>query len=90
MKTKINFYFLFLITTAIVYATIGFVRWEFDWVKHLANLSSLDRLWCFIAIVAKIIIDYGLWSYIKTKSRDIDEHDTYLYDNDNKDIPRKN
>ena len=90
MKKAPNFLTLFLITTLITYIIVAFARWEFDWVKHLSDLSTLDRLWFTLAVAGKLVIDYILHNYLKAKDKPIEKQDSYLYDENNKDIPRKN
>ena len=52
MKNKIiqdrKFWQLFLITTILWYLVIGFVNWEWDWIKHMSETSSVNRLWFFL------------------------------------------
>lgn len=79
MKNK-NFWYLVLTTFILSYLIVGFVRWEWDWVKHLADTNGTNRLWFVLTVVAKLLIDFGLWSYIKDKPRAEKEQKSYIYD----------
>ena len=82
MKILKNFWYLFLITTLVWYLGIGFVRWEFDWIKQLADTSSVNRLWFFLGFAGKIVIDALLWKFLKEEPRKEEEQKTYIYDED--------
>lgn len=78
MKNK-NFWYLVLTTFILSYLIVGFVRWEWDWVKHLADTNGTNRLWFVLVVVAKLLIDFGLWSYIKDKPRAEKDQKSYIY-----------
>lgn len=78
MKNK-NFWYLVLSTFILGYLIVGFVRWEFDWVKHLADTSGSNRLWFVLAIVGKLILDFGLWRFIKSNPRNEEDQKSYIY-----------
>ena len=80
MKIKNNFWYLMGVTFVVWYLIIGFVRWEFDWIKHLSDTSTMNRVWFFLCVVGKIGIDYILWKYIKEDDRKEEEQKTYIYE----------
>jgi hypothetical protein len=68
------------LTFVVWYLIVGFVRWEFDWVKHLAETTTMNRVWFFLCVVAKIVIDYILWRYVKEDDRKEEDQKTYIYE----------
>lgn len=83
---KINFWLFSLVSILIWYAIVSYVRWELDWYKHFKIMSNLDRLWVFLAVVAKTVLDYIIWSQIKSKDRSEENQLKYHYDEDGNDI----
>ena len=81
MKIK-SFWYLVLLTFVILYVAIGFIRWEFDWIKHLSDTSNMNRLWFIIAIAAKLGLDVGLWSFLKEKPRKEEDQKGYTYEDE--------
>lgn len=82
-----NFLMLSILTFVILYASIGFVRWELDWPKHLSQISNINRLWFIIAIVLKLGIDVLLFLRISYAiDRPESNQKTYIYDDDNNEI----
>jgi hypothetical protein len=65
------------LTFVSLYVIIGFVMWEWDWIKHLSTASSMGRLWFFLGVVIKLIIDVMLWIYLKeeptNKQKELDK-----------------
>lgn len=85
-----KFWKIFLITSVAWYLGISFIRWEIDWPKHLMNADSMDRLWFFLGLVGKTVIDYVIWSSSnKSKERTEDEQRKYHYDESGNDITNK-
>ena len=84
---NINFWKLFIVSCAVWYLGITFVRWEYDWVKHLQDLTNMDRLWFFLAFAGKTFLDYLLWRWLnKDSERPEGEQRTYHYDEDGNEI----
>ena len=78
-----------LVGTILCYVAIGFVRWEFDWLKHLATTSSINRLWFFLGILAKTGIEYAIYKYMLEKpnrqaiqKKLNEEAQSYIYDDE--------
>jgi len=67
---KIKLWQLITFTFVILYAIIGFVTWELDWIKHLPDYNNWDRFWFFFGIVVKIILDVMLFRYLNEEPRD--------------------
>ena len=86
MKNKIiqdrKFWQLFLITTILWYLVIGFVNWEWDWIKHMSETSSVNRLWFFLCLVGKMGLDVLLWKLFEDKPREEEEQSTYIYEDE--------
>ena len=83
---KINFWLFSLVSILAWYTIVSFIRWELDWYKHLKILSNMDRLWFFLAFIAKTILDYIIWSRIRSNDRPEEEQLKYHYDEDGNDI----
>ena len=67
-----SFTLLFLITTAIWYVTIAFIKWDIVWIDMLSDMSMQMRSYFFLGIIGKIVIDFWIWSYIKVYYLDKD------------------
>ena len=65
MENLKKLWVIILLTTVLAYLTIGFVRWEFDWIKHLADADSMSRFYFFGGVVIKVVLDILLWKAIK-------------------------
>lgn len=79
MKKNINFIWLFLGTTIIWYLAIVFIKWELDWIKHIASMNSLERIFLLIVLMVKIVIDYLIWKHLNDKPVEIEKQSTYIY-----------
>lgn len=86
MNPIVGFIILSLLTFVGWYIIVGFVLWEGDWITRLANVSGTGRLWFVGAVVLKVVIDFWLWSLLRTQPRKKSKQRTYIYDENNEEI----
>jgi hypothetical protein len=56
-------------TFVLWYLVIGFVMWEWDWIKHLSTASNMGRFWFFLGLTGKIVLDFILFRYFKEEPK---------------------
>ena len=67
---NIKLWQLITYTFVIWYVIIGFVMWEWDWIKHLSTASNMGRFWFVLGFTGKIVLDFILFRYIKEEPKE--------------------
>lgn len=61
---------LVLINFLVLYALIGFITWDWNWIENLSTTTNWNRFLFLIGVIIKIVIDVLLFNYFFENSKD--------------------